>query len=117
MCCGTHPSCTARWKLPVQRDAAGQAWTCSSHQRRPETVPSRLHCCSAPQPWQATLADADAPGHISNAEPFQQMHAHLEQSFPLVYQKLKHERVGGSCCSTSGCWVSPSALKAPAAMA
>lgn len=82
-----------------------------------QTVFSLLHCCSAFQTWQATLADADAPGHISNAEPFQQMHAHLEQSFPLVYQKLKHERVGGTCCSTSGCWVSPSALNAPAVTA
>ncbi|PRW33795.1 Zn-dependent [Chlorella sorokiniana] len=41
----------------------------------------------------ATLADADAPNHVSNPEPFEQMHAHLERSFPLVYQQLKHEKV------------------------
>lgn len=41
------------------------------------------------------MADKHAPNHISNAKPFQQLHAHLEHSFPLVYEKLKLERVRG----------------------
>lgn len=41
----------------------------------------------------ATLASPEVPQHIGNPAPFQELHQHLEDSFPLVYQKLKHERV------------------------
>ena len=27
--------------------------------------------------------------------PFKQLHRHLEESFPLVYSKLEHERING----------------------
>ena len=41
----------------------------------------------------ATLANSSAPNHIGNPAPFQQLHDFLERSFPLVYERLKHERV------------------------
>ena len=60
-----------------------------------------------------TLADKDAPNHVANPEPFRKLHAHLERSFPLLYQRLQHERVrrpwllplhcGGRCCVRSRC--------------
>ncbi|KAL4858195.1 N-fatty-acyl-amino acid synthase/hydrolase [Chlorella vulgaris] len=40
-----------------------------------------------------TLADEGAQNHIGNPAPFQQLHDHLERSFPLLYEKLHHERV------------------------
>jgi hypothetical protein len=30
---------------------------------------------------------------MSNPAPFQQLHAHLERSFPLVFKRLQSERV------------------------
>ncbi|KAL4436962.1 hypothetical protein ABPG75_004101 [Micractinium tetrahymenae] len=40
-----------------------------------------------------TLASADAPkNHVRNPAPFQQLHRHLEASFPTVYKRLRHER-------------------------
>lgn len=40
-----------------------------------------------------THANPDAPNHLSNPAPFQQLHEYLERSYPLVYEKLQHERV------------------------
>lgn len=34
------------------------------------------------------------PNHMpADPTPFQQLHRHLEQSFPLVYSSLQHERI------------------------
>lgn len=43
----------------------------------------------------ATVGDKSAPNHVENPEPFRKLHEHLEASFPLVYEKLQHERVCG----------------------
>jgi carboxypeptidase PM20D1 len=40
----------------------------------------------------ATVSSATDPG--ANADKFEQMHRHLEQSFPRVHAQLKHERIG-----------------------
>lgn len=44
-----------------------------------------------------TLSSADAPkNHVGNSAPFQQLHRHLEASFPAVYKRLRYERASGS---------------------
>lgn len=41
-----------------------------------------------------TLSGTDAPkNHVVNPAPFQQLHRHLEASFPTVYKRLRYERV------------------------
>lgn len=40
-----------------------------------------------------TLSGTDAPkNHVVNPAPFQQLHRHLEASFPTVYKRLRYER-------------------------
>ncbi|KDD74629.1 hypothetical protein H632_c1172p0 [Helicosporidium sp. ATCC 50920] len=39
-----------------------------------------------------TLASAETPDHILDAAPFHALHAHLEESYPLVWQRLSVEK-------------------------
>ena len=43
-----------------------------------------------------TVGSSDAPNHIGNPAPFQHLHDFLQRSYPLVYEKLEHERVGAA---------------------
>jgi acetylornithine deacetylase/succinyl-diaminopimelate desuccinylase-like protein len=42
----------------------------------------------------ATVSDAAKPGHLSNPRPFSEQLAFLQRSYPLVWQRLRVERVG-----------------------
>ena len=59
--------------------------------RLPGPVPALPHppLCSVP-----ACPACPQPNHVpADATSFQQLHHHLEASFPLVYNKLEHERV------------------------
>lgn len=44
-----------------------------------------------------TLSSSDAPkNHVGNTAPFQQLHRHLEASFPTVYKRLRYERASAA---------------------
>lgn len=46
-----------------------------------------------------TIASPSAPNSVPDAEPFREFHAWLEGAYPLVFERLKLERVGGRCLS------------------
>ena len=50
-----------------------------------------------------TLAQRGAPLNVPDAKPFKQMHDLLEASFPLLFRRLKHERVRVLCRACLGC--------------
>jgi hypothetical protein len=46
-----------------------------------------------------TVGSAEAPNHVTDEEPFKHLHRYLQNTYPLVYEKLKQETVGGTAAS------------------
>lgn len=70
---------------------------CLHHKPAPLPLPPAIHM----PPLQAealafqTLASKEAPNHVGDPAPFRQMHDWMRRTYPLVFERLEAERVGG----------------------